>query len=296
MKKTFLSIFAGFATMLTLSAQIPNAGFENWSTIDTYSIPDGWGTMNNTTASSAVFTATKGTPGNVGAAYLKLVSKTMGSSVVNGIAVSGILDTITMEPKSGFAYTEQPVNISGKFQHMISGSSQGSILALLTKWNVNSNKRDTIAIAAQTLSGMAMSWSNFSLDFTYLSSIVPDSCIIVLKASGDTPANGDYLYVDNLAFSGSTTNINKNESSLFSFLVFPNPASVTLNMKINATSSQMVRFELMDLTGKLILSKNTILTADESNYTIDIQHIVSGSYLLKISDANHSDVRKIVIQ
>jgi hypothetical protein len=296
MKKTFLSIFAGFATMLTLSAQIPNAGFENWSTIDTYSIPDGWGTMNNATASSAVFTATKGTPGNIGAAYLKLVSKTVGSSVVNGVAVSGILDTITMEPKSGFSYTEQPVSISGKYQHMLSGSSSGSITAVLTKWNTSLSQRDTIAIAAQTLSGMAMGWSNFSLDFTYLSSMVPDSCIIVLKASGDTPANGDYLYVDNLAFSGSTTNINKDESSVYDLLVFPNPASGTLNMKINAASSQMVRFELMDLTGKLILSKNTILTMDESNYSLDIQHIVSGSYLLKISDANYSDIRKIVIQ
>jgi hypothetical protein len=295
MKKTILSIFAGIATMLTISAQIPNAGFENWTTINTYSIPDGWGTMNHTTASSSVFTATKGTPGNVGTAYLKLVSKTVGSSVVNGIAVSGILDTITMEPISGFAYSEQPVSFSGKYQHMISGSSQGSIMALLTKWNVSTNKRDTIAIASQTLSGMAMSWSNFSLDFNYLSNLAPDSCIIILKASGTTPANGDYLYVDNIAFSGSTTSISKNESSFNDLIIFPNPASGLLNLKISSASNQNIRFEMIDLTGKLILGENAVYSSDGSIYSIDIEHIAKGTYLLKISNDSQYDIRKIVI-
>lgn len=296
MKKTILSIFAGFATMLTLSAQIPNAGFENWTTTDTYNIPDGWGTMNHTTASSSVFTATKGTPGNVGTAYLKLVSKTAGTSVVNGIAVSGILDTLTLEPISGFAFTEKPVSISGKYQHMISGTSQGSIMALLTKWNEVTNKRDTIAIATQTLSGMAMSWSNFSIDFTYSSNLAPDSCIIVLKASGSTPANGDYLYVDNLAFNGTITKIGDDVNYLNNLTIFPNPASESLNLTIMSTTTEKMHFEILDMTGKLILSKNVTVTPSQSNYSIDIQHIVRGPYLLKISDDIRFDIRKIVIQ
>lgn len=296
MKKTILSIFAGFATMLTLSAQIPNAGFENWSTIDTYNIPEGWGTMNNTTASSSVFTATKGTPGNVGVSYLKLVSKTVGSIVVNGIAVSGILDTLTLEPKSGFAFTEQPVSMSGKFQHMISGSSQGSIMALLTKWNEVSSKRDTIAIATQTLSGMAMSWSNFSIDFTYSSDLAPDSCIIVLKASGSAPANGDYLYVDNLAFNGTITKIGDEVNTFNDLSIFPNPASDKINLTIESSTTEKMHFELLDMTGKVILNNYGTIAPDQSNYSIDIQHIVCGSYLLKISNDVRFNIRKIVIQ
>jgi hypothetical protein len=296
MKKTILSIFAGLATILTLSAQIPNAGFENWTTMGSYETPDSWGTMNNTTASSSVYTATKGTPGNVGAAYLKLVSKTVGSTVVNGIAVSGVLDSITLTPISGFPYSERPNAFTGKWQHMLSGSSAGSVSVLLTRWNTSLGVRETVATANQTLSGMVMSWGNFSINFTYQSTETPDTCIIVLKASGASPTNGDYLYVDNLAFSGSATSINKNESSFNGLIIFPNPASGSLNLKINAASNQMVRVELMDLTGKLILTENAIISPDGSASSIDIEHIASGTYLLKISNETQFDIQKIVIQ
>lgn len=296
MKKAILSIISVVALSASAMAQIPNAGFESFTTVGSYEVPNGWGTMNNTTATFSVYTATKGTPGSPGASYLKLTSKTVSTTVVNGIAVSGVLDSMTMKPKSGFPCTLQPVSFTGKWQHMIYGTSQGSVKAVLTKWNVGLSKRDTVAIAAQTLAGMAMSWSNFTINFTYLSSNIPDSCIIDLRASGNTPTNNDYLWVDNLAFSGSVTGIENQESFVTNMVVFPNPSSETINVNLNLKSSQKVSIELTDITGKLILSKDTGTLTGESKQTLNVNNISKGTYLVRVVTESGTEVRKIVIE
>ena len=199
MKKSILFIMAVITIKTTTFAQMPNSSFETWTNMGSYDVPLQWGTMNNTTAANSVYTCTKGAPGSSGSFYLKLTSQIVGGDVVNGIAVSGKLDTMTMQPISGFAYSQRPQSFTGKWQHMIFGSSQGSVSARLTRWDNGLNQRVTVATAIQTLSGMAMSWANFIINFNYIDGGYPDTCIIILKASGINPTNSDYLWVDNLS-------------------------------------------------------------------------------------------------
>lgn len=296
MKKFILSCVSVVALSVTSIAQIPNSGFESWTTSGTYTNPTSWGTMNNTTATYSIYTASAGTPGSPGTSYLKLTSKTVGTGVVNGIAVSGVLDSISMKAKSGFAFNMQPVSLTGKWQHMIYGSSQGSVKAVLTKWNMGLNKRDTIAIASQALAGMAMSWTNFTINFTYLNGQIPDSCIIDLRASGSNPTNNDYLWVDNLAFNGSVTGIENKEPFLNNLVVFPNPSSETININLNLKSAQKVSIELTDITGKLILTKDVGIIQGESTHTLNLNNISKGSYLVSVISEKGTEVRKIVIE
>lgn len=191
--KISLSIFLSFAFLIT-KAQIPNSGFETWTSMGSYNNPDSWSCLNDMTASMSVFTCVKGTPGNPGTAYIKLTSKTVaGMGVMPGIAVSGTFDQSTLEPLSGFAFNERPANLTGKWQHMIFGNSQGYIDIQLTRWDGNMQMRFPVATAHFVLTGMAMGWSNFSIPLTYIDGNNPDSCIITLSASGNTPANNDYL-------------------------------------------------------------------------------------------------------
>lgn len=296
MKKYFFLGIVVICFSITAIAQIPNAGFENWTTVKTYSNPDGWGTMNNTTTLAGVYTATKGTPGNPGSSYLKLTSKTVGSSVVNGIAVSGSLDSITMKPKSGFAFNSRPANLTGKWQHMISGNSQGSVQVTLTRWDKGTNMRMTVGTGNLTLSGMAMSWASFSVPITYSEGNYPDSCIIVLKASGNAPANGDYLWVDELAFSGTVTGVENQNTIVRDLVIFPNPARDFMDIKLSINLPQEVVFQLMDITGKLICSKNMGYTLHEVNQHINLNGIPKGTYFLKIIGEQFLETRKITIQ
>ncbi len=295
MKKSILSIVA-IATLSTTFAQIPNASFETWTTVGSYETPDGWSTMNPTTNVASVYTATKGSPGNVGSYYLKLTSKTVGPTVVNGVAVSGVIDPVTMQPKSGFAYTGQPVSLTGKWQHMIMGSSQGSVSAMLTKWNSTTHQRETIATATQTLSGMAMSWSSFIINFTYTSSNVPDSAIILLAASGSAPTNNDYLYVDGLAFTGSVAGLPTIGSINSSINVFPNPTSDIVKVEINGSASKTATIELLDMKGAVISSKEVEVMNGTVLHTIDAKGLSKGQYIVKITSSEAVEERKIVIE
>ena len=297
MKKTLVNMFVGTFCILNSSfAQIPNSGFENWTNMGSYDNPDDWGTMNNTTASGSIFTATKGTPGSPGTAYLNLTSKLVGGSVVNGIAVSGKLDSISKQPISGFAFNQQPQKFTGKWQHMIYGTSQGSISVKLTRWNTSTNTRETIANANKTLTGMAMSWAAFTINFVYLSANIPDTCIIVLKASGITPTVDDYLWVDNLAFTGTVTGIDVQKNFLNNMEIYPNPCSQNINVNVNLIYSGQTTFEILDLTGKVVLSKTTTLPLGESSETIDISNLPKGFYIVRLISESGIETSKISIE
>ncbi len=296
MKKYSIFGVAVICFSITAIAQIPNSGFENWTTVKTYSNPTGWGTMNNATTLANVYTATKGTPGDPGSAYLKLTSKTVGSTVVNGIAVSGVLDSLTMQPKSGFSISTRPAKLIGKWQHMISGSSQGAVQITLTRWDKGAGKRVTVGAGSLTLSGMAMSWAAFSVPITYSEISFPDSCIIVLKASGSKPANGDYLWVDDLAFSGTVSGIENQVSFVNNLTIFPNPVKDFLDINLTVNTPQVIVIEMTDLTGKLIYTKNIGYTQNEVNQHVDLNGVSKGTYLLNIIGSQRTEIRKIIVQ
>jgi hypothetical protein len=295
MKKSLLLLMAGIALCsISIAQTIPNTGFESWTTMTGYDNPAGWGTMNNLSSMASVYTAEKGTPGSPGTAYLKLTSKMVGPAVMNGIAVSGVLDSMTMMPKSGFAFNQRPATFSGKWQHMIYGSSQGSVSVTLTRWDVPSNTRVTVATANTTLSGMAMSWANFTKTFTYTDGGFPDTCIIFLKASGATPAVSDYLWVDNLAFTGSVAGIDEN-NNINNLTLYPNPASENMTIEFNSVSSTTIKIELLDVTGKVIKNVNANNVIGDYKYSMNTSDLAKGIYFLKISSDKSIETKKVIV-
>lgn len=296
MKKIIFSFTCWALYPGAIMAQIPNFSFENWTTMGSYENTAMWGTMNNTTAAHGVYTATKASPGNPGSYYLMLTSKTVGTGVVNGIAVSGQLDSITMQPKSGFAFIQRPQSFIGQMKHMSYGSSQGSIMVTLTRWNTGLNQRVTVGTANQTLSGMVMSWTNFTINFNYVDGGYPDTCNIVLKSSGANPTNNDYLYIDNLAFIGSVVGIENHNSFLNNMSVYPNPSNSSIVLDLNFKSPQQTSIDLTDLVGKVVLAKNAGVLHGETKQILDVSAIAKGAYFVRIVSESGAEVKKIVIE
>jgi hypothetical protein len=300
MKKTIISIAAVAFTSASLFAQIPNNSFEIWTSMGSYSNPDGWDQLNSMTTGMGVYTCTKGTGTGTpaGVAYLKLVSKTVtGMGVMPGVAVSGVIDAAAMKPKSGFPYTGQPQKLTGSWQYMAGSTSDaGFIAVLLTKWNSTSMKRDTIAKANQVLSGMAMSWATFNINLTYMNSAMPDSAIIVLSASGTTPVANSYLYVDNLSFAGSVAGINTIDTYVSNINAYPNPTSDNITIELNAQKASTIKLQLVDVTGKLIKEINAGEILGNYKHTINTTGIAKGVYFLKVTANDAVEVKKIIIQ
>lgn len=297
MQKTILSIAAVALCSASLFAQIPNNGFENWTSMGTYNNPNGWDQLNGMTSGMSVYTCSKGTPGNIGTAYLKLTSKTVtGMGVVPGVAVSGVLNSTTMQPKSGFSYSQRPTALTGAWQHMIYGSSQGFITVTLTRWNAGTQSRVPVGSGSVTLSGMAMSWANFSIPISYSDANNPDSCIIVLSASGTTPTNNDYLWVDNLGFTVSTAGINTIDNYVSNITTYPNPSSDNVIVELNAQKPSHINLQLIDVTGKIINEVNAGLVQGNYKHTINTTDITKGIYFLKVVANDAVEVKKIIIQ
>ncbi len=299
MKKSIL-LSAFLAAALGTSAQIPNAGFESWTTIGSYSNPDNWGTINAMTAPMSVYTAEKGTPGSVGASYLKLTSKTVtGMGVMTGIAATGNINTTTMAITGGFPYTVRALNLTGSWQYMaMSTSDAGYISVYLTKWNTGTMKRDTVASAVQSLSGMAMSWAPFSIPLAYSKSFTPDSALIIMSSSsGFTPANGSYLWVDNLAFSGTaTTAVASIESNINNVALYPNPAKNKINLSFSSKVTTNYTAQIINILGKVVNTSTVNATQGSNQLSFDVSTLPSGTYSLSLNDGTQSSVQKFIVQ
>jgi hypothetical protein len=298
MKKTIL-LAAFVVVALSASAQIPNAGFENWSTTGGYDNPDNWGTLNAMTTAMSVYTAEKGTPGSPGASYLKLTSKTVtGIGVVPGIAATGNLNMATMSVTGGFAYAARPANLTGSWQYMaMSGSDQGIIAVYLTKWNSGTNTRDTVASAIKPLTGMAMSWANFSIPLIYNKNFAPDSSLIIMSSSGMTPADGSYLWVDNLAFSGTgPTGISSAENAINNIVLYPNPAKDKINISYSVKMSGDYTIKIAGISGKVIHTQSVRAIQGNNQLSINIPALAAGVYSLSLNNGTQSTAHKFLVQ
>lgn len=280
-----ISFLIGIST--NIFAQIPNAGFENWTNVSTYYTPDSWECLNNQTASTSTFTCERGTPGFSGNYYLKLTSRTVAAmGVVSGIAISG-----AFQPLTGFAFNQRPANLTGKWQHMIFGSSQGYVDVRLTRWDATMQMRMTVASVHYTLTGMAMSWSSFSIPLTYTEGNNPDSCIITFSASGSMPTNNDYLYLDDLAFSGSVVGISDvNQNSNFS--IYPNPTTNFLT--INYDNSKATKLSLAIYNELGVLVKSEVLK--QKNQQLFVGDLSNGIYTITIISGERIEKKKFLIQ
>jgi len=294
LQKTIFAIFVLIAIAIRVLAQIPNNGFENWTSKGSYYNPNSWGCLNDKTALLSKYTCERGTPGNPGNFYLKLTSKTVaGIGVVPGIAISGTFDQTTFKPLTGFAFNQRPVSLTGSWQYMGFGSTEGFVDIQLTRWDSSMQVRIPVASAHYILTGMEMNWINFTIPLTYADGNKPDSCIIVLSASGSVPTDGDFLYIDDLAFSGSMAGISDNEQSA-NFKIFPNPSCGILSLDLSAQNSGQISCRIFTMDGKLIKIMNTL---DASlNTLIDVSDLTNGIYLLEIKSNECVEKQRLIIQ
>lgn len=298
MKKIIQSIIAGIFISVSVFAQtIPNGGFENWSTVSSYQNPNNWDNLNAMTSGMSTYTCVKGTPGNPGSSYLKLVSKNVSMmGVMPGVAVCGVLSTATYQAASGFPFTSRPQSFTGNWQYMASGNDAGFVAVYLTKWNAAMSMRDTVAMLTQSLSGMQMSWTSFSLNFMYMTGETPDSAMITLSSSGLVPVAGSYLYVDNLAFSGNVAGIKSNESLITTTNVFPNPAKDNLTIEVGLQKKSALTFQLVDLTGKMVKEVNVDEIQGKYSSVINTINMTKGIYFLKVIANNAVETKKVIIE
>ncbi len=306
MKKLFTTMLSICAGSMLFAQTIPNASFENWTRVGSHYNPNQWGTLNDYTALGGI-TCSRTTsnplpPANGGISYISLSTRSIGGLTTAGIAVSGIIDSFSLSPMGGFICNTKPAKLKGKHMVYISDAlnDYAFISVLFTKHNFTTEMNDTIGYTIKKFKGQLSSWADFSIDLDYSSNVtnptaMPDTCLIILSSSGETPKLSSYLHIDLLAFEGTYLGIKEN-SDINSYSVFPNPANDKLNIYCNMNTSSPITVCMEDIQGKLISRSQLMMGKGENHLSIDVSDINKGIYFVRLSTENSNMTKKVIIE
>jgi hypothetical protein len=297
MKQAFILLMLCYLYQASAQNAIPNPGFENWENggnfFNSYQNPQGWGTLNNATSLLGVETVKRTTNSQFvhsGNAAIKLETFFIAllNRTVQGICVTGSINIDTEQVEGGLPYNLRPDYFSGWFQYYPAGADTGQAAAVLTKWNLLLQKRDTIAIAGKWFLQQNNSYQQFQSPFEYWSEESPDTLMVILVSSSQfEPVVGSVMYIDDLSLNFSTT-VQK-PTSLSNISVYPNPASDFIHFEV----SEQGTFEVFGLNGTVVSSG----VVSSGINRIELTEWSPGNYILKISteDGEKIGVTRMVV-
>ena len=218
-------------------AQIPNAGFENW----TSGQPDGWYGLNTKQTSDA----------HSGSSAL------MGQVGFNLPGAPATVGTTGNHVVLGFPYTGRAGSFTGyyKFSPIAGSNDTISFTALFTKYNANTGSSDMIGAGEVRTSTSAGTYTQFTVPVYWFSSDSPDSaeCGISTVASANGIGTiGTTFEVDDVSFGGSSAVAESITPSLSLSESVPNPVFSGSKIKYSLANDGPATLTMYDVTGRQI--------------------------------------------
>ncbi|HTA62153.1 MAG TPA: alkaline phosphatase family protein [Bacteroidia bacterium] len=109
-------------------------------------------------------------------------------------------------------------------------------------------------------------------------------------------------YCDSAAFATPITNVWKattgieQNKNITNVNIWPVPAKQSLNIDLNSSSANKGEVSIYDVTGRLVKQEDVTIKTGDNNYTIDIQNINSGMYMIKVSSPAINFCKKIIVE
>jgi hypothetical protein len=275
-----------FTSSCVLAQQIPNAGFETWTTGN----PDNWATSN---AAPLYTNVTKSTTAHGGSASARGDVVSILGSPVN------IQPTLQSGPTGeGFAIASRPAAISGWYQFTSVNSDRFGVNVALFKGGVNGTVVANAALADPT---SRATWFQFNVPFIYVSAETPDVCVIqhqIISPTGPNPSLGSFFLLDDLAFSGAT-GVDAGSSSPRSFVLhqnYPNPFNPSTLITYDLPAAANVRLSVYNLLGQEVASLvQERLDAGTHRAAFNGQGTPSGMYLVRLQADGLTQTRSMLL-
>lgn len=272
-----------FALSMKTKAQIPNSGFENWTTVGGHDSLVGWFSGNATLSTDHY-------PASIGQYSVKLSNNlpltnrySYGYSVTNS-ANNGCLPS--------FAVTGHPTQLCGYYKCFPANNDTIQIGLMLFKNGV------WVAGAELTSTDTVAGWTSFCIPISAYSSA--DSATITVAAFyNDTtcampygPYGNSVLYVDNLSFDNLLSSVPENTARKLAFNLYPNPAADFVTLHTQLTQNEELSLFLYNTVGDLVKSE----TLKHNTQKINLQDLGDGIYLLLIQSKNFIESKRLIIQ
>lgn len=281
MKKIY-SLFLAIAVYTFGIAQIPNAGFENWSSAGSYEDPNGWATMNFISVSNGHTSCEKSNDKHSGNYSLKVTNNTSLSQMQGGW---GIVATASFDfPfKPAFAVSGNPTSLGGWYKFAAQGGDSGLVMTVLFYQGA------VVSQSSVELPPVA-NWSQFSYTLEPYSNA--DSATILFFAfrtnSPNDPPNGNSsLWVDDISF-GGTTSIESAAASK-QMVVYPNPAQAQVTVNHVPVGAQI---KLINMLGEVVSEVKT----ESTTHTLDVSILPKGLYLLQVKNGVAITTQRLVVE
>lgn len=220
-------------SLLQLTAQVPNGGFENWTLGD----PDEW-TANN--VQGFVTPITQESPAHSGSFAAK-------GEVLSTIA-GPLAPFLSSIDSNGQGFPVNQAYTAVNFYYKLSTTN--------TIFGVTVFMSDTMgAVVGSGAAGFTGTVSNFtpaSIPITYFGGI-PATCSI-LFLMGDTmsgnPSVGDFFIVDDVTLSTAPIGINPVPRGIAT--IYPNPASSSFDITLDEVLTQDAHVSVYDFQGRMV--------------------------------------------
>ena len=235
MKKNLISLIAFICgIIMTTNAQIPNSGFENWTSGD----PDGWATSNVFPISLINITQT--TDNHSGSYAVRGEVVNFQGTPMGPVIQSGPGGT-------GFPISEQYHSFELYYKFTSVDGDKFSVNVGLEK------DGNPIAQGAAALPSTVSTYTHLTVPLNYTTNDVPDLAIIQISITGPVTGSdyhlGSVMFVDDLLFSLTTGIENISVSDLIG-RCYPNPSADIINISLNENVSVEVILNVFDTYGK----------------------------------------------
>jgi len=175
-----------------------------------------------------------------------------------------------------YPFTFRPDSLVGYIKSDLAPGIDNYNLIYLTLYN------DTtiIGIASYTNDSSLDSYTRFSIEINYFSSLAPDRIVMSIFAGNpNSPYPKNTFFVDDLSLIYNQTNV-KIYSEGSSLNVYPNPAHNQLLITTNYTYE--TEFKIYNASGVLIKD----MTINEIQANVTIEDLNKGIYFYQITDKN----------
>lgn len=287
MKRILLSFCALSLLASVTTAQVVNAGFENWTQggnpPNTYNNPDGWSTLNSSTAILGLFTCEKETS-NVhgGSAAVRMTTRFIGfpiNQMAPSIITNGTIDVQNQNATGGQAFTERPTAFTGWYIADPKNGDEYSFGALL----INETTGDTVGSADFSSTSAVSSYTMFTAPVVYTSQDNPTMLqIILLSSSPFNAQENSTVTFDDFDYTISSS-VNELEVDLIK--TYPNPVIDEVYFSLSKYKKAKVYF--YNILGEKV--KEAVITP-EKNF-VDLSQFASGTYVWQFVDENNDVVK-----
>jgi hypothetical protein len=269
----------------TLSAQVPNGGFESW----TGNVPDNWSA--NNIAPLDFYVITPSADARTGAFAAR------GEVLQNPIITSQVVSP-TMQIVGGVPVTQDVPSISGWYKFAPTQASTQLVVGA----NVLDVNGLVTGVGVGTYTDAQSGYTAFTvpIDYTIGGSAPASAVVISFIIADQVPAGavGSWFLVDDIEVDGATGIEDRFLSDALVGTPYPSPFATRTVLPLSLHASSIVRVDVVDLLGRPVeMLLNGRLSAGEHQLAWSPKaELANGVYFIRVSDAHASLVRRVVLQ